>query len=113
MSTTLTGKVLDASSEYQTFEEFYPFYLSQHANATNRRLHVIGSTLAILQLIRFLLFSFTFTQFILVFVIGYSFAWVGHFMFEKNKPATFKYPVFSLKGDFRMLYETYTGKRKF
>ena len=102
-----------ADVEYKTFEEFYPFYLSQHANATCRRLHVIGSTLAVIQLNRFLLLSFTLTQFLLVFVIGYGFAWIGHFVFEKNKPATFKYPLFSLRGDMRLLYEVYTGKMKF
>ena len=102
-----------AEVEYKTFEEFYPFYLSQHANATCRRLHVIGSTLAIIQLIRFLLLSFTLTQFLLVFVIGYGFAWIGHFVFEKNKPATFKYPLFSFQGDMRLIYEVYTGKMKF
>ncbi len=99
--------------EYNTFEEFYPFYLSQHSNLTCRRLHVIGSTLAILQLIRCLLVGFTLIQFLLIFVIGYGFAWVGHYVFEKNKPATFKYPLFSLQGDVRLLYETYTGQRKF
>ena len=99
--------------EYNTFEEFYPFYLSQHSNLTCRRLHVIGSTLAILQLIRCLLVGFTLIQFLLIFVIGYGFAWVGHYVFEKNRPATFKYPLFSLQGDIRLLYETYTGQRKF
>lgn len=102
-----------AEVEYQTFEEFYPFYLSQHSNATCRRLHVIGSTLAVIQLIRFLLLSFTLTQFLLVFVIGYGFAWIGHFVFEKNKPATFKYPLLSFRGDMMLLYEVYTGKMKF
>jgi hypothetical protein len=60
-----------------------------------------------------LLVGFTLIQFLLIFVIGYGFAWVGHYVFEKNKPATFKYPLFSLQGDVRLLYETYTGQRKF
>ena len=46
-------------------------------------------------------------------LIGYGFAWVGHFFFEKNKPATFKYPLWSLMGDWRMFFETVTGKRRF
>ena len=46
-------------------------------------------------------------------VIGYGFAWVGHFVFEKNTPATFKYPLWSLMGDWRMFFETVSGKRKF
>jgi hypothetical protein len=45
--------------------------------------------------------------------IGYGFAWVGHFFFEKNQPATFKYPGFSLRGDFKLWFETVTGRRKF
>ena len=110
---TTAGDILPNVTDYQTFEEFYPFYLSQHANLTCRRLHVIGSTLAILQLIRCLLIGFTLVQFLLVFVIGYGIAWDGHYIFEKNRPATFKYPLFSLQGDFRLLYETYTGQRKF
>jgi hypothetical protein len=44
-------------------------------------------------------------------VVGYAFAWIGHFFFEKNKPATFTYPVWSLMGDFRMFFEIVTGKR--
>jgi len=99
--------------EYKTFDEFYPFYISQHSNATCRRLHVIGTTLAILQLIRCVLLGFTFVQFLLVPIIGYGFAWIGHFVFEKNRPATFKYPLFSFQGDIKLLIETYTGKRKF
>jgi hypothetical protein len=99
--------------QYKDFNEFYPFYISQHSNQTCRRLHIIGTTLAILQLIRFLFISFTLMQFLLIPVIGYGFAWIGHYVFEKNKPATFKYPLYSLTGDFVMLYETYTGKRKF
>lgn len=99
--------------EYRSLDEFYPFYISQHSNRTCRRLHVIGSLLALLQLVRTLLFAFNLINLLLVFVIGYSFAWVGHFVFENNKPATFKYPWLSLQGDFRLLKETLTGARAF
>ena len=98
--------------EYKRFEQLYPFYLSQHANQTNRRLHVIGTLLAIFMLIR-TIFVFSFANLLLVPIVGYGFAWVGHFIFEKNKPATFKYPLFSFMGDLRMLQETLTMKRKF
>lgn len=98
--------------EYQTFEQFYPFYLSQHSNQTNRRLHIIGTTLAIILLVRLLL-SFSLVNFLAVPLVGYGFAWVGHFVFEKNKPATFKYPTWSLMGDFRMFKEIVTGQRRF
>ena len=97
---------------YKTFRDFYPFYLTEHVNPTSRRLHVIGTTLVILSLIvaivardwRFALAAP---------IIGYGFAWVGHFFFEKNRPATFKYPGYSLIGDFRLWFETVTGQRKF
>lgn len=86
--------------------------MSQHSNQTNRRLHVIGTLLAIIFLIRAII-SLTVGSFLVIPIIGYGFAWFGHFLFEKNKPATFKYPRFSLMGDFKLLYETLTGKRKF
>lgn len=98
--------------DYKTFEDFYPFYLSQHVNQTNRRLHVIGTLLAIFMLIR-AVFNFSFLNLLMVPLVGYGFAWVGHFVYEKNKPATFKYPLFSFRGDLRLLYETLTGKLKF
>lgn len=89
--------------EYKNLDEFYPFYLSQHSNRTCRRLHFIGTILAIFQLIRTIFFALNIANFFLVLVIGYGFAWVGHFFFEKNRPATFKYPWLSLQGDFRLL----------
>lgn len=98
--------------EYTTFEQFYPFYLSQHANQLNRRLHVIGTLFAFLLLIRFIL-SPSLSSLIVVPIAGYGFAWVGHFFIEKNKPATFKYPLFSFMGDMCMLKEILSGQRKF
>jgi hypothetical protein len=85
--------------------------MSQHTNRTNRRLHFIGSLLALLQLLRTLLFACTLTNFLLVPLIGYGFAWVGHFFFEQNKPATFHYPRLSLQGDIRLFKEIATGHR--
>ncbi len=95
--------------EYKTFSEFYPFYLREHANMTCRKLHFIGTCGVIALLI---LFFFTGNLLILALlpVIGYGFAWAGHFLFEKNRPATFKYPFFSLLGDFRMFWDILTGK---
>ena len=104
---------LEPAEGFRSFEEFYPFYLSQHQNKTNTRLHVIGTTLVILQLLRLILVSFTLGQFLMAPLIGYGFAWVGHFFFEKNRPATFQYPLWSLMGDWRMFWETVTGKRRF
>lgn len=95
--------------EYKTFSDFYPFYLREHANLTCRKLHFIG-TCGVIALL--LLFFFTGNLMILAAlpVIGYGFAWAGHFLFEKNRPATFKHPFFSLLGDFRMFWDILTGK---
>ena len=97
---------------YTSFKEFYPFYLTQHSNETNRRLHIVGTTLALMLLMNTLLF-FSYIKLVGVFLIGYGFSWFGHFFFEKNKPAAFKQPIYSFMGDMRMLKETITGKRKF
>lgn len=99
----------DTTHQYTSFAEFYPFYLQEHANRTCRRLHFIGSTLVLLTAAYALLSG----KLILLFwlpVIGYGFAWVGHFVFEKNRPATFKYPLYSLMGDWVMFKDMLTGK---
>lgn len=99
--------------DYKSLDEFYPFYLSQHSNRICRRLHFVGTLLAFLQLIRTILFAFNLPNLLLVLVIGYGFSWIGHFAFEKNKPATFKYPWLSLQGDMRLFKEIATGGRPF
>jgi hypothetical protein len=85
---------------FGSYEEFWPFYVSQHMNPTNRALHFTGTTLVWLSLAAALLV--TPTWLLAAPFAGYGFAWVGHFFFEKNKPATFTYPLWSLRGDFRM-----------
>ena len=100
------------AERYRTFREFYPFYLTEHVNVVSRRLHVIGTSLVVLCLIVAVLWM-DWRFLVAVPFIGYGFAWVGHFFFEKNRPATFKYPGFSLMGDFRLWWETVTGQRKF
>jgi hypothetical protein len=99
------------TKEYTNFSEFYPFYISQHENLVCRRLHVVGSSLIIF-LVAYTLFSGAWSLLLLVPVIGYGFAWAGHFFFEKNKPATFTYPVYSLIGDWVMFKDVLTGKLK-
>jgi len=96
---------------YRTFAAFYPFYLTEHVNRTSRRLHVVGTTLVIAALVCGFLVDWRF--FVAAPFVGYGFAWVGHFVFEKNRPATFKYPLYSLAGDFRLWFEVVTGKRSF
>lgn len=86
---------------YLTFKAFYPFYLSQHQNSTCRRLHYIGS-LSVLVILIETLITQHWIQLLLLPLVGYGFAWIGHFKFEKNRPATFQYPLYSLLGDWIM-----------
>jgi hypothetical protein len=98
--------------KYHSLKEFYPFYLTEHSNTTSRVLHFIGTGLFFFILIFVLITQ----QWLLLLggpVCGYGFAWVGHFFFEKNKPATFDYPVYSLLSDFRLFFELLIGKQKF
>ncbi len=98
--------------EYQTFKEFYPFYLQEHANRSSRRLHFVGTTL-VLAIVVWSVWSRDFRWLLLTPLVGYGFAWVGHFFFEKNRPATFTYPIFSLAGDWVMWKDIITGKIRF
>ncbi|RYH02496.1 DUF962 domain-containing protein [archaeon] len=142
-----------ANKPFNTFEEFYPFYISQHADNTCRRMHFVGTTLVFLLtlldpfmlpslvlggmvgyvgflhtrgmdhgLVEMLAMFATFQFFVkrlsgkwqlglATLVIGYTFAWIGHFFFEHNRPATFIYPLFSLMGDFKMWFEILSTQR--
>jgi hypothetical protein len=95
--------------EFKSFREFYPFYLREHSNLTCRKLHFVG-TCGVISLM--LLFFFTGNLLVLALLpfFGFGFSWLGHFLFEKNTPATFKYPFYSLIGDFRMFWDILTGK---
>lgn len=96
---------------FTRFADFYPFYLQEHAHPSNRRLHFIGSTLVLMCLLRaaltgqavWLLYSL---------LCGYGLAWVGHFFIEKNRPATFKYPLYSFIGDWAMYRDIWRGRVK-
>ncbi len=99
------------TKRYQSFAEFYPFYLSQHQNKTCRRLHFTGSLIVLVLLVYSLLQAKYYLLWLLP-VAGYGFAWLGHFFFEQNKPATFTYPVYSLIGDWIMFKDILTGKIK-
>ncbi|MBB6127062.1 DUF962 domain-containing protein [Mucilaginibacter lappiensis] len=94
-----------------SLKEFYPFYLTEHSNSTSRILHFIGTGLVFIALIAGFVLNWRF--FIAIPFLGYGFAWVGHFFFEKNKPATFKYPGYSLASDFILFYDLLTGKQPF
>ena len=91
---------MSAEQRYPTYEAFWPFYVSQHVDLTCRRLHFAGTSIVILLALAapwvspWLWLGLP--------VAGYGFAWAGHFIFEKNRPATFTYPIWSLRADFRM-----------
>ena len=95
--------------QYKTFREFYPFYLSQHANPTCRALHFVGSWL-VLALLAVGIASGNAWWFAAIPLVGYGFAWVGHFFFEHNRPATFTYPLYSFIGDWVMFAQILAGK---
>ena len=93
----------------KSFDEFYPFYLTEHSNRTCRRLHFVGSTLALLCLATAIARGAP-ELLLLGLLCGYGFAWLGHFGFEKNKPASFKRPLWSFMGDWVMYKDIWTGK---
>ena len=86
---------------YRTFGEFYPFYLSEHSNRTCRRLHFVGTTIGLGCVIAALVTG-NLWYVLAGLVAGYLLAWIGHFVFEKNRPATFTYPLYSFMGDWVM-----------
>ncbi len=97
---------------FNTFAEFYPYYLSEHRNSACRRLHFVGTSLMIFILV-FAIGKGAWMLLLALPLAGYSFAWVGHFFFEKNRPATFRHPFYSLLGDFVMYRDMILGKVPF
>ena len=94
--------------EINSLEDFYPYYLSQHSNNMNRLLHFIGTSLGLINFIISAIYL-SLVNVLLGLICGYSFAWIGHFFFEKNKPATFKYPLMSFLCDFIMYWKILSG----
>lgn len=103
---------MDSQKRLQTFAEFYPYYLSEHSNRVSRRLHVVGTSIAVV-LILVALATQIWWLALVALVQGYAFAWVGHFFFEHNRPATFKHPLYSFMGDWRLWWDTVTRKVPF
>jgi hypothetical protein len=95
--------------QYKKLSDFYWYYLTEHKNRISRGLHIFG-TLLVLGILAAALIVGKFYLLWLLPVVGYGFAWVGHAFFEKNKPATFQYPFFSLASDFIMVWDFLTGK---
>ena len=98
--------------EFESFAAFYPYYLSEHRNRTCRRLHFAVSTVALLCLLMIVITGNAWWLLGAV-VSGYAFAWVGHFGFEKNRPATFRHPLYSLMGDWVMYADILRGRIPF
>ncbi len=98
------------STEFSSFKSFYPYYLSEHEDLRCRRLHFVGSWLVIVALV--LAFAHSAWWLVMMPVFGYGFAWVGNFIFEKNRPATFQYPLYSLAGDWVMFFDILRGRVK-
>jgi len=97
--------------KFGTFREFYPFYLSEHSDVRNRRMHFLGSWL-VLAVIAWSILSQNWLLLLLAPVAGYGCAWLGHALFERNKPATFTYPAYSLIGDWVMFVDILRGRVK-
>jgi hypothetical protein len=96
-------------ANYRSFSEFWPFYVLEHSKSGTRYLHFVGTTLLFISLIAIPLTS---SLWFLLFgiIAAYGCAWIGHFLIEKNRPATFKYPFFSLAGDFKRYAMMLAGK---
>ena len=99
------------NAKFNSFKEFYPFYLSEHSKKTTKVFHAIGSIL-VLALLFYCIISKDWMKLCLAPFSGYGFAWFSHFFFEKNKPATFKYPLYSFIGDWVMLKDIIIGRVK-
>ncbi len=99
---------LAATPRPSTFAEFWPYYVAQHLHPLNRALHVSGTTLALVCFGLGVAFSPWYALGALP--AGYGPAWVGHFFVERNRPATFKHPLWSLLGDFHMFGLVLTGR---
>ena len=95
--------------EYNSFTEFWPHYVAEHSQPRTRLLHLIGTTIALASVVVFVL-SGWWWLFPLALIPGYGAAWIGHFFIEKNKPATFQYPLWSFMGDYKMIWMMLTGR---
>jgi len=96
------------SNSFSSFRDFYPYYLSEHSDRRCRLLHFVGTFLV---LVAFVLGVFVSPWWLLAMpLFGYGFAWIGHFAFEKNRPATFKHPIYSLIGDWVMFADILRGR---
>jgi hypothetical protein len=94
---------------FVSFEEFWPFYVAEHGRAATRALHFTGTSAGLL-LLGVALWSRRPVLLLAALLVSYGLAWVGHFLVERNRPATFQYPLWSLRGDFRMYGLMWRGR---
>ena len=93
---------MDTDPRFKSFSDFWPFYVAEHSRPATRWLHLIGTSAGIALLV-YLIASGRWWLFFLALVPGYGFAWAAHFFVERNRPATFKYPLWSFMGDYKMI----------
>jgi hypothetical protein len=93
----------------KTYAEFWDFYVREHSQPATRALHFTGTSLGLLLLV-WLVWRGIWYYFPLCLVVGYAFAWFAHFVVEKNKPATFRYPFWSFISDYKMMWYMMTGR---
>ncbi|GBF51559.1 hypothetical protein LPTSP4_30970 [Leptospira ryugenii] len=98
-----------SAKKYTSLKEFFPFYLSEHSHPLNRALHFIGSSFALGFLLGFLS-THSLWNLLAALISGYFFAWIGHFLVEHNRPATFTYPFYSFISDWIMYAKMLTGR---
>jgi hypothetical protein len=106
------GDAVEKTAAYQRFSDFYAFYLSQHADRRCRWLHFAGTTLGLAGLLH-AFSTLDFGWLLAGVVAGYALAWIGHYFFEKNRPATFTYPLYSFMGDWVMWRDMLVGRVRF
>ena len=102
---------MENPQRYATYNDFFPFYLREHSKKNTRILHYCG-TFGYLALLITLITTQNYYFLPLILIAGYGPAWIGHFFIEKNKPATFYFPVYSFFGDWKMFTEILQGKHK-
>lgn len=98
------------AGRFRTYEEFWPFYVAQHSKPGTRALHFAGTTFVLSSLFAGAVLAPAWA--LLAPVVGYGPAWIGHFFVERNRPATFTHPWWSLRGDFRMFRLMLLGRMR-